>query len=94
MDRDLYLPVTGILSRFTAKSEVNASADIAGGAFSMAERILRFIGNTRIPLAMSIAGYIGSIPVFGDSGYVILSPLNKALTRRANLSLAFRDSHG
>jgi GntP family gluconate:H+ symporter len=37
---------------------------------------------------MSIIGYIVSIPVFADSGFVILMPLNKALTKQAKISLA------
>lgn len=60
----------------------------SGGAFAMAESILKRIGQKRVPLAMSIVGYFVSIPVFADSGFVILHPLNKALTKRANLSLA------
>jgi len=35
----------------------------------------------RSALAMSIIGYVTSIPVFCDSGFVILSPLNKALAK-------------
>jgi len=60
----------------------------SGGAFAMAESILRHLGHKRVPLAMSLVGYVVSIPVFGDSGFIILSPLNKALTKRAGLSLA------
>jgi GntP family gluconate:H+ symporter len=60
----------------------------SGGAFTMAESVLRVTGKKNVPLAMSIIGYIVSIPVFCDSGFVIISPLNKALTKRANLSLA------
>jgi len=37
---------------------------------------------------MSLIGYIVSIPVFSDSGFVILMPLNKALSKQANISLA------
>jgi len=59
-----------------------------GGAISMAEAVLRVVGRKRVPLAMGIIGYIISIPVFCDSGFVILSPLNKALTKRAGISLA------
>ncbi|MBN1999803.1 GntP family permease, partial [candidate division KSB1 bacterium] len=33
-------------------------------------------------------GYIVSIPVFGDSGFIILSPLNKALCKRSGISAA------
>jgi len=42
----------------------------------------------RSALAMSIIGYVTSIPVFCDSGFVILSPLNKALAKRAGIPLA------
>ena len=62
--------------------------EYSGAAYSLADRILRWIGEKRVPLAMSIIGYFVSIPVFADSGFVILSPLNKALTKRANISLA------
>jgi GntP family gluconate:H+ symporter len=62
--------------------------EFSGGAFTLADRILKVIGEKRVPLAMSIIGYFVSIPVFADSGFVILSPLNKALTKRANISLA------
>ncbi|MGQ9856545.1 MAG: GntP family permease [Fervidobacterium sp.] len=60
----------------------------SGGAFTMAESVLKVTGRKNVPLAMSIIGYIVSIPVFCDSGFVILTPLNKALTKKANLSLA------
>jgi len=60
----------------------------SGGAFTMAESVLKVTGKKNVPLAMSIIGYIVSIPVFCDSGFVIINPLNKALTKRANLSLA------
>jgi GntP family gluconate:H+ symporter len=60
----------------------------SGGAFTMAEFVLKVTGKKNVPLAMSIIGYIVSIPVFCDSGFVIINPLNKALTKRANLSLA------
>lgn len=59
-----------------------------GAALSMTNAILRFIGKERSPLAMSIAGYVVSISVFCDSGYVILSPLNKALAQETRKSMA------
>lgn len=60
----------------------------SGGAFAMSDKILKIIGQKHVPLAMSIIGYIVSIPVFADSGFVILTPLNKALSKEAKLSLA------
>jgi GntP family gluconate:H+ symporter len=37
---------------------------------------------------MSVIGWFVSISVFADSGFVILSPLNKALSKRAKITLA------
>ena len=60
----------------------------SGAALRMADSILRIVGEKRSALAMSIIGYVTSIPVFCDSGFVILSPLNKALAKRAGIPLA------
>ncbi len=60
----------------------------SGGAFALAERMIRVIGERRVPLAMALIGWLVSIPVFADSGFVILQPLNRALSKRANLTLA------
>ena len=60
----------------------------SGGAFSLADRILKIVGKKQVPLTMAIIGYIVSIPVFADSGFVILTPLNRALSKEAKLSLA------
>jgi GntP family gluconate:H+ symporter len=59
-----------------------------GAALSMTQAILKLVGKERSPLAMSIAGYVVSIPVFCDSGYVILTPLNKALAKETGTSMA------
>jgi GntP family gluconate:H+ symporter len=59
----------------------------SGGAFAVAERILKIIGQKHVPLAMAIIGYFVSIPVFADSGFVILTPLNRALSKRVKISL-------
>jgi len=60
----------------------------SGGAFSMADALLRIVGKSKSPLAMAITGFIVSIPVFCDSGFVILSPLNKALSKESKITLA------
>jgi len=60
----------------------------SGGALNLAKSTLKLVGEKNVPLAMSIIGYIVSIPVFCDSGFVILSPLAKALSRKAKISLA------
>jgi len=60
----------------------------SGAAYRMAEVVLRVIGDKRPQLAMTLIGYIVSIPVFCDSGYVILSSLKKALAKRAKVAIA------
>jgi GntP family gluconate:H+ symporter len=60
----------------------------SGGAYTLANKILNVIGKKRVPMAMSLIGWLVSIPVFADSGFVILSPLNKALCKSAKISLA------
>lgn len=60
----------------------------SGGAYVMAQGIVRLAGKKRVPLAMLIVGCFISIPVYADSGFVILSPLNKAITKKAGVSLA------
>ena len=59
-----------------------------GGAYSLAERVLKWVGKKRVPTAMGILGYIVSIPVFADSGFILLSPLNKSLSKKAGISIA------
>ncbi len=59
-----------------------------GAALAMTRAILKIVGKEQAPLAMNIAGYITSIPVFCDSGYVILTPLNKALSNETGKSMA------
>ena len=59
-----------------------------GGTKVIAEKILNSIPVKRSPLAMNIIGFIISIPVFCDSGFVILSSLNKALNKKTGIPLA------
>ena len=67
---------------------IGAFLENTGGAFSIAERVLQWIGRQRVPTAMGLIGYIISIPVFADSGFLLLHPLNKSLSRRAKISMA------
>jgi GntP family gluconate:H+ symporter len=71
-----------------AGSVIGVFLEKSGGALNLAEQTLRLVGQKNVPLAMGIIGYIVSIPVFCDSGFVILAPLAKALSRRARVPLA------
>jgi len=59
-----------------------------GAALTMANAILALVGKKRAPLTMSLTGYVTSIPVFCDSGFVVLSPISRALAEKSGISLA------
>lgn len=56
-----------------------------GSTQVLASSILKIIGLKRSPLAINLAGYVISIPVFCDSGFIILSSLNKAISKRTGI---------
>ena len=62
--------------------------DRSGGAKVLANKILDKVGEKNAPLSMSLTGYIVSIPVFCDSGFIVLSALKNAIGKRTSISLA------
>ena len=60
----------------------------SGGAYTLADKVLRMVGRKRVTEAMGIIGYFVSIPVFADSGFLLVSPLNRSLSKKAGISLA------
>lgn len=80
--------MTGIGIVIVAGTIIGVILEKSGAAYRMAEVVLRLIGEKRPQLAMSIIGYIVSIPVFCDSGFIILSSLKKALAKRAKVAIA------
>ncbi len=59
-----------------------------GGTKKIASKILTKVKASHSPLAMNIIGFIISIPVFCDSGFIILSSLNKSLSKKTGIRLA------
>ena len=55
-----------------------------GGAIRIAEKILRWAGQKRLPWAMGFTGYLVSIPVFVDVAYILFHPIIEALSKRSN----------
>ena len=53
-----------------------------GAAIRLADVVIRFVGEKHPQLALMLMGWIVSIPVFCDSGFVILNPIRKALCRK------------
>jgi len=54
-----------------------------GATKVMAAFILKLTGEKNATLAMSITGFIAGMPIFCDSGFIILSGLAKSLSSRA-----------
>jgi GntP family gluconate:H+ symporter len=67
---------------------IGAFLENSGGAYTLAEKVLKFTGIKKIPLAMGVIGWFVSIPVFADSGFMLLAPLNKSLSKRAGITLS------
>ncbi len=55
-------------------------------AVKLAEMVMKIVGKRYPALAMSLVGYIVSIPVFCDSAFVILSSLKKSLIQKTGKS--------
>lgn len=58
-----------------------------GGMQVIASSILRSLPEKWSPVAMNMVGFVISIPVFCDSGFIILSSLNKALSKKTGIPL-------
>jgi GntP family gluconate:H+ symporter len=56
--------------------------EATGAAIKLADTVVRIVGQKRPVLAIQIMGWIVSIPVFCDSGFVILNPIRKAMVQR------------
>lgn len=56
--------------------------EVSGAADAIARAFVRALGRGREPWAMAGTGALVSIPVFCDSGYVIMNPLARSIARR------------
>lgn len=61
--------------------------EVSGGAETLAHFIIKGFGEKRTTWALMLTGFIVSIPVFLDVGFIILIPLIYALTKKSGLSL-------
>ncbi|MGH3384825.1 MAG: GntP family permease [Nocardioidaceae bacterium] len=56
--------------------------EVSGAADALARAFVKALGKGREPWAMAGTGSLVSIPVFCDSGYVIMHPLARSIARR------------
>ena len=59
----------------------------SNGTIVIASNVLKYFSRLPLPFAVSIIGYIVSIPVFCDAAFVILSRLNKTLANQTKTPL-------
>ncbi len=57
-----------------------------GAAFKLADLVVKLVGKKNPELAIELMGWVVSIPVFCDSGFVILDPIRKALVKKTGTS--------
>lgn len=62
--------------------------EYTGSTTVMAGFLLKKMGNRFAPLAMSITGFIVGLPIFCDSGYIVLSGLSRSMAKRTGISIA------
>ena len=60
--------------------------EATGAALKLADMVIHVVGKKRPELAVLLMGWVVSIPVFCDSGFVILNPIRKALVKRTMTS--------
>ena len=65
---------------------IGAVLEKTGAAFRLADMVIWLVGRKRPALAMELMGWVVSIPVFCDSGFVILNPIRKALVKGTGAS--------
>jgi H+/gluconate symporter-like permease len=63
--------------------------EVSGGAEALARNIVALFGTKRTPWSMTITGFIISIPVFLDVGFIILVPIIYALARKSKKSTLY-----
>lgn len=56
--------------------------EVSGAADALAQKFVKLLGKGREHWAMAGTGAVVSIPVFCDSGYVIMNPLARSIARR------------
>jgi GntP family gluconate:H+ symporter len=68
-----------------------------GAALTIADTVVKVVGKKHPEMAMMIMGWIVSIPVFCDSGFIILDPIRKSMskmTKKSSVAMAVALSLG
>ena len=65
---------------------IGSVLEVTGAALKLADMVIKLVGEKNPVLAVELMGWVVSIPVFCDSGFVILNPIRKAIAQRTKES--------
>lgn len=68
---------------------IGITLDKTGGTLSIARYILSKTGQSKSAQALGITGFITGLPIFCDSGYIILSGLARSFSSKSKLAMPF-----
>jgi GntP family gluconate:H+ symporter len=68
---------------------IGITLDRTGGTISIANYILSKTGEKRSAVALGITGFITGLPIFCDSGFIILSGLAKSFSSKSKIAMPF-----
>jgi GntP family gluconate:H+ symporter len=68
---------------------IGITLDKTGGTISIAKFILSKTGEHKSAAALAITGFITGLPIFCDSGFIILSGLAKSLSSKSKIAMPF-----
>jgi GntP family gluconate:H+ symporter len=60
--------------------------EATGAALKLADIVVNLVGPNHPELAIELMGWVVSIPVFCDSGFVVLNPIRKAIVKKTGTS--------
>ena len=66
---------------------IGVALEKSKGTLSIAHGVLKYLNRLPLPYIVSFIGYLVSIPVFCDAAFVILSHLNKSLSKQTKTPL-------
>ena len=66
---------------------IGVALESSYGTIALAQGVLKYLNRLPLPYAISFIGYLVSIPVFCDAAFVILSQLNKTLSKQTKTPL-------
>jgi len=68
---------------------IGITLDKTGGTISIAKYILSITGEKRSASALAITGFVTGLPIFCDSGFIILSSLAKSFSSKSKIAMPF-----